>query len=483
MLQNNQKKAIKLGVVFKITEKGLLLSIQFVISVILARILSPEDYGLIAIINPFVAIPMIIFESGFCQALIQNKNVNRVHIDTIFIVNIVLSLIIYCFIFCLAYPISKFYSNLQIDTLLKLYSISIVVASVSHTYNSMLIRNLRFKEQMYFSFISAIISGVVGIVLAYKEFGVYSLVYQYLTYRVIYMLGIMVISKYIPHFHFSCVYFKSAFVYSWKIIASRILSTGSNELRNLFIGKLYTTDITGYYNKGYQLPSIAATAFDYSLQSVMFSAFSKEQSNIHALKAMLKRTIKTTSFIVFPLLFGLIATARPLVIVLFTEKWLPIVPFIQLCSLAFIFQTIQTPNYQALNAMGLTNITFKTELAKRIVEFALIIVTVFINIYLLAISYIVVSLVGVVFYLKISQKLLKYSFRDGFVDIIPSLIPSVMMLLCIIPLNALNIRPICILFLQIILGITAYIVFCYVCHNDSLKYSFSFVVSLIKKKR
>lgn len=483
MVENKQKKQIKLGVIFKILEKGLLLSIQFVISVVLARLLSPEDYGLIAIINPFVVIPMIVFECGFCQALIQNKRTRRIHIDTTFITNIALSLMIYCVVFCLARPISKFYDNTEITTLLKIYSISIVIAAISYTYNSILIRNLRFKEQMYMSFISAVASGVVGIMMAYKGFGVYSLVYQYLIYRVVYMVGIIAVSKYIPRFNFSVGYFKSAFHYSWKIIGCRVLSTGSGEIRNLIIGKNYTTEITGYYNKGQQLPSIVSTAFDYSLQTVMFSAYSKSQNNISELNKMLRRTVKTTSFIVFPLLFGLVASAKPLVIVLFSEKWLPIVPFIQICSLSYIFQTIQNPCFQALNAIGLTNITFKVETAKRIIEIVLIVATVFISIYLLAFSYVVASFIGLIMYLILSQRILKYSSREGIADLCPSLIPSIIMSLCIIPLSSCHLAPILILVLQITSGVAIFISLCYITHNESLAYVLSFIASMITKKQ
>ena len=235
----------------------------------------------------------------------------------------------------------------------------------------------RFKELMYCTLGSVIISGAVGIVMAYLGYGVWALVGQQLSNQVSICIIMMLVVKWRPMLIFEIKRVKVLFSFGWKLLCSNLMSNIYNELRSLVIGKKYNSATLGYYNRGKQFPTLIVNNIDGSIQSVMLPALSKEQDNKERVKSMMRRSIVTSSFVIFPLMAGLAAVAEPLISLVLTDKWLPCVPYLRVYCFIFAFYPINTANLQALNAQGRSDQFLKLEIIKKCYGILILLITVF----------------------------------------------------------------------------------------------------------
>lgn len=478
---NIKNKTIS-SLAIKMTERVFSTGMQLVISIILARILSPSDYGVLAIVNVFIALSKVFIESGFGMGLIQKNELKRVDINTIFISSFILSILIYFILFFVAPIISNFYNMPILTPVLRVYAITIIMASVNSIQNSILSRKLDYRKQLFAAIISTFVSGGVGIFFAFKGFGVWALVYQQIVQRATYLIVMLFATKYIPRFEFSLYCLKTTFSYSWKIVATRLLSSLFNEIRNLIIGKQYTDAILGFYNKGLLIPATVATVTDDSIQSVMFSVYSRFQNDINELKSMLRRSMKTSSYVLFPMMVGIMAVANPLVEITLTEKWLPCVPFLRIACLMFMLQPVNSANAQAINAIGKSNISLRIEMVKRTVAVALIFSAVFLDVYAMAFTAVLDSIFGWFLYMYYNNKLFKYSVIEQIMDIVPQLLISIIMGCIVYVISFLNINALSLLIIQILIGIVAYILLSVAFKIDSYSYLLEMIKSKVKDR-
>ncbi len=470
MQENNLKKKALSSATIKLIEKLLTTGLQLVISIVLARILSPDDYGTIALINVFISLSNVFVESGLGVGLVQKKDLSQKDINTVFISGIVISIVIYGTIFLISPFVGAFYSNDIIPNVLRVYALSVILGSMTSVPNSLASRNLQYQKQLIPAVIAVVISGSVGVLLACKGYGVWALVYQQIIQRIVYLMVISILIKYKPKLEFSYESFKVIFGFTWKIVVARLISAFFNEVRNLIIGKKYSSSQLGYYNKGHQFPATIATSTDYSLQSVMFSVYSKEQDNVEKLKSMVRRTMKLSSYVLFPMMFGLIAISKPLVIVVLTEKWLPAVPFMRIACLAYALQPINTANGQAINALGRSDVSLKLELIKRIIAICLIVGAVFISVEAIAWTLVLVAVVGNVTYFFANVKLLNYGIKEQIKDLLPAFLLSFVVCIISYSISFIQLDNKIILVLQILTGVVVYITGSYLFKIDSYEY-------------
>ena len=466
---NLRWKAIT-SVFIKLLERFISMGSQVVFSIIIARFLTPDAYGIMAITSIFIVLSTVLVESGLSVGIVQKKELTSLDIYTMFWASVVLSFCIYIFIYFLSPFVAEFYKLPEVSSILRVYAISIFFTSTCSICNGLISRKLEYNNQLKSSVLATFISGIIGVYLCFLNLGVWTLVVQYLIQQFLYMVFLLYSIKFIPKIQFSPKSFKVLFSFSSKILFARIISSIYIELRNIIIGKLYDSNTLGLFYKGRQIPATVATATDYSLQGVMFSVYSKVQDDTKTLKYFVKRSMKLSSYILFPMLFGLAAIAEPLVDVLLTDKWANCVPFFRIACLNFALQPLCSSNVQAINSMGRSDLTLKIELENKFFALLIIFISSFFSVYIIAASVFVTQLIALIQFSCLSNKIIDYGFTEQLYDIYPELLISTVMACSVYSLSSLNISSLSLMIIQIIFGIFLFVILSHVFRMKSYIY-------------
>lgn len=463
------------GTLWKFGERVLAEGIHFVISIILARILMPDDYGLIALVSVFTVLCDKLIICGFATSLIQKKNADNLDFSSVFYFSLAAAIVLYTLLFFSAPFIASFYERFDRDTLISVIRVSglslflVAFNSVQQAYVS---KNMLFKRNFWSALWAIIISGGVGIAMAYHGFGVWSLVAQGMIKTFVGMLVLLLTVRWKPDLSFSSARLKELFSYGWKIFISSIIKVIYNDIRSLVIGKVYTPADLAFYNRGQTLPQMVDSNVTGTIDAVLFPAYSKLQDNQTALLGAMRRAVKTSCYILMPVLALLAAVASPLVSVLLTDKWLPCVPFMQILCLAFMFSPVETENLQSIKAIGRSDLVLKLEIAKRTIGILLLIIAVPMGLHAIAWSLVVGNVIAAILNASPNRNLIGYSFIKQFIDIVPSLLLSVLVFAAAYIFIYLN--PEMNVWCQLIggtgLGILVYLVCSWIFQVDSFKY-------------
>lgn len=456
-MKSNLKENIVKGLFWKFLERGGVQGIQFAIQIILARLLSPNDYGVIALISVFIAIANIFIQSGFGQALVQKITVDDTDYSSVFYLNLLISTIIYAILFITAPYIAKFYSIPILSSVLRVQAVTLFFGAFNAVQTAHVQRDMNFKKIFMTSLGGIIVQGIVGISMAYKGFAVWALVFSTLANNLSTTIILWQVVDWRPKLLFSYKKLKVLFHFGSRLLISGIIDTIYTNIYSLTIGKLYNQKNLGYYNRGQNIPSMLVSNIDGSIQSVMLPALSSEQNDKQRLKEITRRSILTSTFLVFPVMVGLAVVAKSLIVILLTEKWLPAVPFMQLSCIAFAFYPIHTANLQAINAIGRSDIFLKLEIIKKILGISILIVSVPFGIYALVTGSVLVSILSTFINSWPNKKLLNYRFKEQFKDMMPSMILSIIMGVIVYGISFFNFNIWLTLILQIIVGIIVYI--------------------------
>jgi len=408
-------------------ERGGTQGIQFIMAIILARLLLPEDYGKIALVVIFITIANVFVQSGFNTALIQKKDADEVDFSSVFYLSLLIAGLLYVILFFTAPFIAAFYNETQLISVLRVLSVTLFLGAFNSIQNAVIARKMQFKKLFISSLGAIVVSGVVGIFMAYKGFGVWALVVQQLTNRLLVTLILWFIVRWRPRLLFSLERVKGLFSFGWKLLVSSLIDNLYMNLRSLIVGKIYNTEMLGFFNRGKQFPALIATNINVSIQSVMFPVLSSQQDNRPRVKDMVRRSIVTSSFILLPMMVGLAVIAEPLVRILLTEKWLPCVPFLQIFCASYALWPIHTANLQAINALGRSDIFLKLEIIKKVLGLAILGVTVFYGVYAIALGGVFSGVISTFINAYPNRKLLNYSYKEQWNDIMPSLLLSLVM--------------------------------------------------------
>ena len=470
MANSSLKQKTVSGLFWKMAERIGSQLIRIVVTVALARLLMPEDYGAIALVMVFISLCDVILISGLSSPLIQKKDADTLDFSTIFYCSISLGVVLFMIVYLSAPAIARFYDMEVLKPVLRVLSIGIIVISVGSVQNAYVSRLMQFKTFFFASSIGTIVSGVIGIWMAYQGYGIWALVGQTLSNQVINVVVVFVFIRWLPTWEFSWQRLKGMWSYGWKIFVAAIINNLFKDIRTVLIGKFYTKQELAYYQQGNQFPQLVVGTVNASINSVLFPAISKIQDDIPAVKAFLRRSIKLGSFVLFPLLLGFAATAEPLVRLFLTEKWLPSVPFIQVMCLALFLSPISTPSQQAIKAIGRSDVTMKQELLKKSVYLALIIGGLFISVWGVVIG----SAIGEIWCVLVNtfpcRKYLNYSLSEQLRDILPNLATASVMALIVYSVNFIDLTPALSLIIQIILGGILYISISSLSKNESYLY-------------
>lgn len=479
--QSLRKKTIS-GALWKFGERASAQIVNFIVGVILARLLMPADYGIIALVSVFITICDKLVVSGFATSLIQKKDADNLDFSTVFFFSLATSLVLYALLFFGAPLLADFYSDCDrtlLITVIRVMGIQVIVTAVNSVQQAYVSWTMQFKKTLYSTTIAAILSAVVGIWMACTGYGVWALVAQYCVNVLTVMIVLWVVVRWRPDFAFSMERFKSLFSYGWKIFTASIIKVLYNDLRPLIIGKFYTIDDLSFYNKGQSFPQLVESNVSGTIESVLFPAISKRQTSKEDMLAILRRAIKTSTYILMPLLAGLAAVAEPVIVILLTDKWLPSVPYMQIICFTFMMMPIEIDNLQAIKAMGRSDIALKLEIIKKIIGVSLLIASIPFGVKAIAISLLIGAVINAIVDAIPNKKLLGYGVGKQIVDVLPSLLMSAAMFACVYPLSFLPLGNMLTLAIQIATGIVVYVLLSLITKNESMRY----ILTIIKNAR
>ena len=470
MNNENLKNSIFSGVFWKFSERILAQGVSFIVSVILARILMPSDYGIVALILVFINIANVFVTSGFSTALVQNKDADRIDFSTNFYCSLAVSILVYLILFITAPFIEKFYDMQGLALILRVFALRIPLSAYSAIQHAYVERHMIFKRYFFSTLGGTLISGVVGIIMAYKGFGAWALIAQ-----------LSITGPWHPEFVFSWKSAKSMMNYGWKILAADLSGTFFDQLRSLIVGKAYTSADLAFYNKGNQLPSLITTNISTSIMSVLFPAIANISDEKTRVKEMTRKAVKIMSFVMFPMLFGLAAVSGPLINVLFTSKWALAVPFVQILSISSAISLIGGVSLQAIKAIGKSDIILKLEVYKKPVYVLLLIIGVKINVTAVAVTMLLYSIYGNVVNAGPLKKEIDYTYREQLKDLSSAFLMSGAMGLFVYMVSYLKLNNVLLLFIQVLVGIALYLGMAMAFKVDALKYLQNFLKEKMKR--
>ena len=430
--------------------------VSLIVSIVLARLLSPDDYGIIALITVFTTILQVFVDSGLGTALIQKKNADELDFSSVFYFNIIMCIILYGLMFLISPGIAMFYGENKLTPVIRVLSLTIVIAGLKGIQQAYISRNMLFKKFFYATIGGTIISAIIGIGMAYSGYGVWALVVQQLSNSIIDTIILWITVKWRPKFCFSWNRLKGLFSFGWKLLVSALLDTGYNSLSNLIIGKIYSPSQLAYYNQGDKYPNVIVTNINSSIDSVLLPALSSEQDDVEKVKIMTRRAIKTSVFLMAPLMMGIAFAADTIVKVTLTDKWLPCVFFLRIFCIVYMFWPIHTANLNAINALGHSEIFLKLEIIKKIIGLVGLIISMNISVRAMAYNALFVSFISQVINSWPNKKLLKYGYIDQMRDVTPSILLALFMGICISFINLFPAKIYMILSMQILGGMIIY---------------------------
>jgi O-antigen/teichoic acid export membrane protein len=468
--------------IWKLLERFSSQLVSFVISIILARILMPTDYGIIAIILVFINIANVIIDGGFNTALIQKKDADQTDFSTIFWFCLLMAAVIYLILFLGAPLIASFYHKDVLTPVLRVLGLNIFLFSFNSIQRAYVSRRMLFQKLFYVNALAIILSGVIGIAMAYGDYGVWALVAQTLAGSFFCCFFLLFFIPWHPAFVFSKERFKGLFDYGWKIFVTNFIISFYDNIRSLVIGRQYTPDALAFFDRGRSLPSLLMTNVTASIDSVLLPTLSEEQDNTLRVKQMMRRSIGVSYLFVAPLLVGFIVVAKELVLVLLTEKWLPAVPFVQIFCIAFLLMPIQNINTIGIKSLGYSNIILKLEIIKKIIEAIILVVSFMINVYAVAWGVVLYNAICIAINLSPSKKLVNYGVCEQLRDVLPTLTAALLMGTIVYACGYLPFSNILLLLVQVVAGAATYFLTCILLKLDSFVYIIGYLKDVIKGK-
>lgn len=456
--QPNNKKILS-GLIWKFGERfGVQVSL-FVLQIVLARILDPEHYGVLSMMLIFTTLANVFIQRGFNTSLIQNKDVTEEDYSSVFWVTMTVATALYVVLFFCAPLIATFYNMPDLVAPFRVLCLVLFPGALNSIQLAKTSRKMDFKKVFRSNLLAIAISGTAGIVAALLGAGLWALVLQKLLNVLIACLVMWFSVKWRPRLIFNVSRVKVLFGYGWKILISGLIDTLYQDLRSLVIGKKYSADMLGYYNRGKQFPHFIINSIDAAVKGVLLPALSTYQNEKEKLKTMMRTSITLSAYIIFPMMAGLAGVAEPLVRILLTDKWLPCVPYMQIYCFTLALHPVHSCNLQAINALGRSDVFLKLEVVKKVLGVGTLVVAVFSfdSPVAIAMTGVITGLIGSFLNALPNKKLVGYSYAQQIRDIYPALLLSAVMLVLVRAVLLLNLGNVLTLLIQIIVGAVSYI--------------------------
>lgn len=455
---------MKKALFWKMLERFGVQGISFIVQLLLARLLSPEYYGVLSIMIVFTNLANVFIQSGFNTALIQNKDITDEDYSSVFWVSTGVAAILYGMIFAGAPAIADFYNMPDIVAPLRVLALMLFPGTLNSIQLAKVMREMDFKKVFSSNIVSILVAGTAGVVLAFLGGGLWALVAQnILTVTVACVVMLFTVNWY-PRFICNLRRVAELFRFGWKLLMAGLLDTLETNVYSLIIGKKFDSSTLAFYNRGDQFPAFLINAINNTMSSVLLPAMSAEQDEKEKVKQLVKNAICVSSYIIFPMMAGLACVGTPLIRLLLTEKWLPAVPYMWISCFCYTFYTIYVSNLQAMNAVGRSDWFLKLEIIKKIYSIGLLVVTVVFFDTPMAIAMVGAVTAGLDWYVNSfpNKDLIDYSFLEQVKDISPVFFLTILMMGSVLAVGygcALMALPdIAILIFQVITGVVVYVV-------------------------
>ena len=450
---------MKKAMIWKLLERFGVQGTNFILQIILARLLAPDYYGILSLLLIFISLSNVFVQQGFSTSLIQNKEVKHEDYSTVFWISESVALGLFLVLFICAPMIASFFGMEDIIWPFRVLSIMLFPGALQSVQLAKVSREMDFQKIFLSSIIAVVLSGVAGIILAYRGYGIWALVVQTLLNVLISSVVLWFSVSWHPGFVCNMQRAKALFSYGWKLLVSALVDTLYQDIRSLVIGKKYDSAILGYDTRGKQFPQFIINAINGTVQSVMLPAMSAKQEDKAAVKEVMRKSVTLSAYIIFPMMAGLAAVAEPLVELLLTEKWLLCVPYMQVYCFTLAFYPVHSCNLQTINAMGRSDLFLKLEIIKKTYGIAILAIAVFCFDSPLAIAMtgLVTTWVGWFVNSYPNKKLVSYSYLEQMVDIFPNLGMALIMCGCVWGIGRIDLTPFLLLVVQIIAGIIIYL--------------------------
>lgn len=482
-MKNLKQKTLS-GFIYKFAERGAAQGISFIVQIILARILMPEEFGTVALLTVLMTVLDVFVTYGFGNSLVVNKKSDDLDFSTCFFFGIFLSALLYVGVYISSPYISHFfYGHDELDLLVKVMALRMPIAAVNSVQHAYVQKAMQFRLFFYATLIGTILSGVVGITMAYTGFGVWALAAQYLSNSLFNTITLWIASEWRPKWMFSFQRLKAIYDYGWKILVVGLVDTIFSQVRSLVIAKQYSKSDLAYYNRGVSFPHFGMKLIEPTISSVVFPALSNCNDDPEMMKSITQRVIKTSTFIICGIMCFLMAVAKPLVIVVLTEKWLPCVVFLQIGCFAYMMRPLQVINTSVIRASGRSALLLKLDLLKKGIGIALLLLLMPYGVEAIAWSYVGFNVVSTFINIYPNKSILQYGYVEQFRDLGSNLIVGIIMGIVVWLITLLPIGYVAMLGIQIVVGVVAYISFSKIFKIESYSYINQLVIDQVKKHK
>ena len=456
-MRGSREKAVVINILWRFAERCGTQAVSFAVSLILARLLLPEDYGVVALIEVFMEILRLFVDCGFKNALVQKKNADQTDFSSVFYLHLSLGVLLYLCMFAAAPVIAGFYGYSEMTAAIRVMSLTLVLGGVNGVQHALVEKRMEFKRFFYSSLGGTLLSAVVGIGMAYAGFGLWALIAQRLTDQAVDTLVLAVTIRWRPSPCFSLKRLKPLGTYGGRILGASVLNSFVSNLTGLIVGKVYSASTLAYYDKGRRIPLLAVANVQASVQSVLFPAMAACQDQKERVRAILRRSVMAGAYVIFPIMTGIAMCAEPLVRILYTEKWIDVVPFLIFWCFIYLFHLLNTANIQAIQAVGRSDIFFRIEVIKQAISLLVIILVIPFGVLALLSMMCVENILFYYINARPNRELVGYGFSAQLRDIAPIFLLNVVMGLTVWGIGHLPLPDIPLLVLQILGGAGIYL--------------------------
>lgn len=480
--KSSLKTKIVSGMIWKFGERIVAQGVSFIVSMVLARLLMPEDYGTVSVVLLVINVANVFINNGLSVALIQKKEVSQRAFSTVFYCNLLLGVFVYFILYAAAPLIANIYKTPELVSILRILALILPISSVQSVQNAYVSKNMLFQKFFFSTIGGTIFSGIIGIGMAMAGFGAWALVAQYMVNVIVNTLIMFIVIDWRPSAEFSFPDIVPLIKYGWNVLCTDLIGTFSNQFNDFLIGAKCSTVDLAFYSKGKQLPHMVSTNIYTTILSVLFPAMSIVNNNPEEVKKMSRKSIQLLSFVMFPVMVGLIVVAKSVIILLFTEKWLESVPFLRIICLEGMVSVIGTISLQSLKAMGRSDIMLKLEFIKKPIYFIGVLFLMRYGVFALALALPINALIELIINAFPTNKIIHYHLGEQLLDCFPSLLLSCTMGILVFCVSLFEWNLYITLGVQIIVGVVSYFLLGYITKNTSMMYLLDMVKAKLRRK-
>ncbi len=470
MAESFNRKNIFSGFIWRFAERSGAQGVAFLVSIVLARILVPEDYGTIALIGVFTAILNVFVDCGLGNALIQKRDADDCDFSSVFYFNLFMCSVLYIVMFFFAPYIAVFYNKPELVLIIRVLSLTLIISGLKNVQQAYVSRNMMFRRFFFATLGGTVGAAFVGIMMALYGFGVWALVIQQLFNVTVDAIILWFTVKWRPKKVFSLERLKGLFSFGWKLLVSSVLDTFYRELRQLIIGKKYSSQDLAYYNQGQKIPNLVVMNINTSIDSVLLPAMSNVQDDVVKVGSMTRRAIKISTYIMAPCMMGIAFLAPSLVRLILTDKWLSCVPFLRIFCITYMFYPVHTANLNAIRALGRSDIFLKLEIQKKAVDLVLLLSSMWFGVMAMAYSLLISSVLCQLINSWPNKSLLHYGYLQQIKDILPAISIAIVMGSMVWCISLFHLPDVIQVLIQVPVGVAIYILLSKLFHIEAYEY-------------